>query len=79
MVVYDNIVYAGSKEAKNTCLGDSGSPIQYYNKDHHCMYSISGITAHGSAFCGKSASGTIYTKVFKYLDWIEGIFWPESE
>ena len=57
MVVYDNIVYAGSKEAKNTCLGESGSPLQYESKDHHCKYSISGITAHGSAFCGRSASG----------------------
>ena len=77
-VDFNNIVCAGSNETKDTCLGDSGSPLQYYDKDHYCMYSISGITAHGSAFCGRSASGAIYTKVFKYLDWIEGIVWPQE-
>ena len=75
---FSNIVCAGSDQVKDTCLGNSGSPLQYHNKDHYCMYTIFGITAHGSAFCGKSASGAIYTKVFKYLDWIEGIVWPQE-
>ncbi|CAO1394294.1 unnamed protein product, partial [Diamesa hyperborea] len=70
---FSNIVCAGSQQGKDTCKGDSGSPLQYYRGDHQCMYTITGITAHGSYFCGKSASGAIYTKVFKYLDWIEGI------
>ena len=76
---FSNIICAGSDQEKSTCLGNSGSPLQYYNKDHHCMYTIFGIKAHDSAFCGLSASGAIYTKVFKYLDWIEGIVWPQEE
>ncbi|CAO1392411.1 unnamed protein product [Diamesa tonsa] len=73
---FSNIVCAGSQKAKDTCEGDSGSPLQYHNRDHQCMYTVTGITTHGSSFCGKSANGAIYTKVFKYLDWIEGIVWP---
>ena len=74
---FSNIICAGSEtQNKDSCQGDSGSPLQYFNRDLYCMYTISGIIAHGSAFCGKSANGAVYTKVFKYLDWIEGIVWP---
>ena len=75
---FSNIVCAGSDHIKYTCLGNSGSPLQYYNIDHYCMYTISGISAHDPAFCGRSANGAIYTKVFKYLDWIENIVWPNE-
>ncbi|CAO1392324.1 unnamed protein product [Diamesa tonsa] len=73
---FSNIVCAGSEKPKDTCDGDSGSPLQYFTSDQYCMYTITGITAHGTKYCGKSVSGAIYTKVFKYLDWIEGIVWP---
>ena len=76
---FSNIICAGSKnERKDSCQGDSGSPLQYFNRDHYCMYTISGIIAHGSAYCGRSASGAIYTNVYKYLDWIESIVWPNE-
>ena len=77
-VDFNNIVCAGSNQTKDTCLRDSGSPLQYKSEDHHCMYTVVGIKAHSSTFCGLSASGAIYTKVFKYLDWIEGIVWPQE-
>lgn len=73
---FSNIVCAGSKEKKDSCQGDSGSPLQYFHKSVHCMYVVTGIVAHGSAYCGKSSGGAIFTKVYKYLDWIEGIVWP---
>lgn len=74
---FSNIICAGSKtEIKDTCHGDSGSPLQYYNYNNYCMYTISGIVSHGSSYCGNSAGGAIYTNVFKYLDWIESIVWP---
>lgn len=73
---YTNIICAGSNQYKDTCQGDSGSPIQYYHPKTYCMYTIAGITAHGTSFCGKSAGGAIYTKVLNYLDWIEDTVWP---
>ncbi|CAO1393109.1 unnamed protein product [Diamesa serratosioi] len=74
-----NIICAGSKnDTKDTCVGDSGSPIQIFHDSVHCMYTISGITAHGAAYCGMSSGGAIYTNVFKYLKWIEDIVWPQE-
>ena len=68
-------ICAGSTEGKDTCGGDSGGPLQIYNTDDNiiCMYTIVGLTSFGEQNCGVSPA--IYTKVFYYLDWIEGIVW----
>lgn len=57
---------------KDTCLGDSGGPIQFQVKDSP-LYTVVGITSFGDK-CGYSLPA-IYTRVSYYLDWIEGIVW----
>ncbi|KAK3908476.1 Serine protease snake [Frankliniella fusca] len=64
---------------KDTCQGDSGGPLQVapknYSRDSvepYCMWKIVGVTSFGQA-CG---GGGVYSRVYNYLPWIEGIVWP---
>jgi secreted trypsin-like serine protease len=57
-------VLAGKKD---TCNGDSGSPIQVTTSDNHCLYHIIGITSFGTPFCGQKNSPGVYTRVSYYL------------
>lgn len=53
-----------------------GGPLQIYNLEGvTCMYTIIGVTSYGQVSCGTPGSPGIYTRVFHYLDWIEGIVW----
>lgn len=55
-----------------------GGPLQVFNvNDVRCMYHIVGITAFGHLECGHAGIPGVYTRVFHYLNWIEGIVWPE--
>ncbi|XP_059611814.1 uncharacterized protein LOC132258500 [Phlebotomus argentipes] len=66
---------AGSHtEEKDTCNGDSGGPLQVYNLDVYCMYTIVGLTSFGKG-CGFIGTPTVYTRVANYIDWIENIVW----
>ncbi|KAF2899313.1 hypothetical protein ILUMI_06863 [Ignelater luminosus] len=70
-------VCAGSRnESKDTCQGDSGGPLQIVNKEPYCTYNIVGITSFGKA-CGFVNVPGVYTRVSNYIEWIEGIVWPE--
>ncbi|XP_049884268.1 venom protease-like [Pectinophora gossypiella] len=60
---------------KDTCQGDSGSPLQVASKDNQCIFYIIGITSFGGE-CARSGQPSIYTRVSSYLDWIEGVVWP---
>ncbi|XP_034952297.1 serine protease snake-like [Chelonus insularis] len=64
--------YGGWK--KDTCLGDSGGPIQTFDMDN-CLYQIVGITSFGK-LCIMTNTPGVYTRVSHYLDWIESIVWP---
>lgn len=66
----DQQLCAGSKdESKDTCEGDSGGPLQVYH-EVHCMYKVVGITSFGKG-CGNAGTPGVYTRVSKYVDWIE--------
>lgn len=44
------------------------------------MYTIIGLTSFGSASCGGQIGVPgVYTRVYGYLDWIEGIVWPDEK
>lgn len=60
-----------------TFQGDSGGPIFYRERE---IYYIYGVTSFGLVkTCSEDAAVPgIYTKVEKYLDWIEGIVWPND-
>ncbi|KAJ8961845.1 hypothetical protein NQ318_021462 [Aromia moschata] len=74
-ILEDLMICAGSSEdIKNTC--------QVYHEeteDVRCMYDVVGITSFGKS-CGleKDLPG-VYTRVSGYIEWIEGIVWPDEE
>ncbi|XP_071055536.1 venom protease-like [Onthophagus taurus] len=60
----------GADEGGDTCQGDSGTPLQFFDPE---LYQIVGITSFGIN-CGVAPA--IYTRVSYYINWIEGIVWP---
>ncbi|XP_073966663.1 venom protease-like isoform X2 [Choristoneura fumiferana] len=62
---------------KDTCQGDSGSPLQVASRDNQCIFRIMGITSFGRK-CAESGRPAIYTRVSSYVDWIESIVWPNE-
>ena len=61
---------------KDTCKGDSGSPLQIYDV-LTCLHKVVGITIFGKS-CAIPDWPGVYTRVWSYLDWIEEIVWPDS-
>ncbi|XP_026811308.1 serine protease snake-like, partial [Rhopalosiphum maidis] len=77
-ILKDLMVCAGNPEGGNdTCQGDSGGPIQIKHNSYKCMYSQIGITSFAGPFCGQANSPAVYTRVSKYISWIEQIVWPK--
>lgn len=67
---------AGDPEGlKDTCQGDSGGPLQSLGSDG--MSRLVGVTSFGRG-CGSPVPG-VYTRVSRYLDWIESIVWPNAQ
>lgn len=60
-----------------TCLGDLGGPLQIYDENHFCSYTIVGVASFGKR-CGVVGVPGIYTRVYAYLSWIERIVWPNE-
>ncbi|KRT84423.1 Trypsin, partial [Oryctes borbonicus] len=58
----------------DTCQGDSGGPLQIKMPTLN-IYTIVGITSFGIR-CGITAS--VYTRVSRYVPWVETIVWPGS-
>uniref|UniRef100_A0A6B2EGH1 Putative serine protease 18d n=1 Tax=Phlebotomus kandelakii TaxID=1109342 RepID=A0A6B2EGH1_9DIPT len=61
---------------RDTCQGDSGGPIsmsEYIEDINASIFYILGVTSFGQG-CG-GVIPAIYTNVFSYSEWIEGIVW----
>uniref|UniRef100_A0A146LZH1 Serine protease snake n=2 Tax=Lygus hesperus TaxID=30085 RepID=A0A146LZH1_LYGHE len=76
--IKDTQLCAGDSVGHDTCPGDSGGPLQVHLKDPYCMYSLIGIISGGSGKCGSGLPG-IYTRVSKYVSWIEENVWPNEK
>ncbi|CAH0585815.1 unnamed protein product [Chrysodeixis includens] len=64
---------AGDPEGiRDTCQGDSGGPLQSINSEG--VSRLVGVTSFGRG-CGSPVPG-VYTRVSRYLDWIETVVWP---
>jgi len=58
---------AGGDLGKDTCRGDSGGPLMYFNGNSWIIY---GIVSIGPKICGQKNFPAIYTKVSYFTDWI---------
>ncbi|XP_063167931.1 snake venom serine protease-like [Candoia aspera] len=67
LVVNNNKLCAGELEGgKDSCRGDSGGPLL-------CNGEFQGIVSLGGFPCAQPLEPGVYTKVFNYIDWIQGI------
>ncbi|XP_072945995.1 serine protease snk-like [Epargyreus clarus] len=80
--ITDNQLCAGDymNGGRDTCQGDSGGPLQVMEDRIDCihtfpLHTLVGVTSFGRD-CGRKMAPGVYTKVFKYVDWIENIVWP---
>ncbi|XP_015380197.1 PREDICTED: venom protease-like isoform X1 [Diuraphis noxia] len=72
-VLPDSMICAGSFDGtKDSCMGDSGGPLQLEHVNYTGMYTQYGITSFGK-FCGDKDTPGIYTRVANYIPWIEKI------
>lgn len=73
---YETKLCGGSHTEKgiDTCDADSGAPLQIYNPDGaECMYTLVGLTSFGIRNCGTPGVPGVYTRVHRYINWIEEI------
>lgn len=63
---------AGGEYAKDTCAGDSGGPLMYFNRKHSRWVTY-GIVSYGFTQCGIAGHPAVYTNVSEYLDWIHTV------
>ncbi|XP_078033304.1 uncharacterized protein LOC144468049 isoform X1 [Augochlora pura] len=73
-----NMICAGDPTGgwtKDSCLGDSGGPLQIVHPENQCLFQVFGITSFGQG-CAFANMPGVYTKVSHYLKWIEDNVWP---
>lgn len=63
---------AGGEFAKDTCAGDSGGPLMYFDKNHSHWVAY-GIVSYGFTKCGMAGHPAVYTSVKEYIDWIRRV------
>lgn len=75
--VNDKIICAGGNQ-KSGCHGDSGSPFVCRNHvdEFNWRFYLQGVVKGGSPTCQLQNSYTMFTRVSKYVDWIESHIYP---
>lgn len=80
--IIDTQMCAGDYDhgGRDTCQGDSGGPLQYMVDRVDCinsfpLHKVVGVTSFGRD-CGRKMTAGVYTRVSKYIEWIENIVWP---
>ncbi|XP_023934807.1 serine protease persephone [Bicyclus anynana] len=59
---------------RDTCQGDSGGPLQGLTASDG-QFRLVAVTSFGRG-CGSPVPG-VYTRISRYLDWIESVVWPD--
>lgn len=82
--ITDNMMCAGDYEkgGRDTCQGDSGGPLQIMVDRVDCvnsfpLHKVVGVTSFGRD-CGRKYAPGVYSKVSRYVEWIESIVWPSE-
>jgi secreted trypsin-like serine protease len=65
--LWSNQMCAGGEGRKDSCNGDSGGPLMYYDGKH---YQATGIVSFGHDNCGTDKVPGVYTRVSAYNTWI---------
>ncbi|XP_068081115.1 serine protease persephone isoform X2 [Anabrus simplex] len=73
--VLPTMLCAWDEGGGDTCRGDSGGPLSFKPVAATQIHSIVGITSFGPNPCSSNIP-SIYTRVSKYLNWIECLVWP---
>ncbi|XP_061402704.1 CLIP domain-containing serine protease B8-like [Musca vetustissima] len=60
---------AGGEHAKDTCAGDSGGPLMFFDRKHSRWVAY-GIVSFGFTQCGLTGHPAVYTNVADYTEWI---------
>lgn len=63
----DDQICAGGERGVDTCRGDSGGPLMYYQDRKWIVY---GVVSIGPRICGQENRPALYTKVEVYREWI---------
>lgn len=76
--IIDSLLCAADliKGTKDACQGDSGGPLVLERDKENNKYSVMGVISSGFG-CATTTPG-LYTRVASYLDFIEGIVWPNG-
>ncbi|XP_055525724.1 CLIP domain-containing serine protease B8-like [Wyeomyia smithii] len=61
---------AGGRRAKDSCAGDSGSPLMHYDR-RKAVWVLTGVASYGVQDCGRPGVPSVYTNVREYLTWIK--------
>ncbi|CAH2060917.1 unnamed protein product, partial [Iphiclides podalirius] len=66
---------------RDTCQGDSGGPLQVMIDRVDCvntfpLHTLVGVTSFGRD-CGRKMAPGVYTRVSRYVEWIESVVWPD--
>ncbi|KAH8409166.1 hypothetical protein KR009_009630, partial [Drosophila setifemur] len=75
-VIESLLCAADRKQQKDSCQGDSGGPLIQEVNIVDGIYNVIGVIAAGFG-CATKTPG-IYTRVASFLDFIEGIVWPNG-
>lgn len=62
-------ICAGGEDAKDSCAGDSGGPLMYFDRKHSRWFTY-GIVSYGFNECGLADHPAVYTNVKDYMEWI---------
>lgn len=69
IAISEHQVCAGGEAARDSCPGDSGSPLMYFNGTAS-QWVVAGVVSFGPKICGTSGWPGVYTRVDPYLEWI---------
>lgn len=71
----DKQICAGGFDAKDSCRGDSGGPLMFFEDSDqlNLRWYVAGIISFGYKICGTVGIPSIYTKVSSYMPWIQKI------